>query len=427
MFKKISDFLIDLFCPGTEKSILKLLAQNEKKLIFWLERGKIDPNICFFNKETLLTHALKNKRFSLLESLIDAGANPNKKNDLNEYPLEIAIKTKYPEGAGRLVLVGALIQPLKEDVFYKGFENLFSSTIHEIIENEPAVLDKKDEQGKTLLMRAVLSNRKVIVEELLLWQDKKKLDEVDNQSKTALMHAVLSKNIEMAKKLICFEVGLDLQDKEGKTALHYASLLGLDSVVYYLILGGADIHLKDKEGKTAFHYACMKKNYGCVKHLADAGAFLSSGYYDERLLIETAILEGQVLLAEAIIKHLPDLNLTDLEANSLLHQATFRQNKEIVRLLLENGARIDILDAVGETALMKAVRLKDKELCEIFLEKGADVLIKNDNLEDAYSLSMKNENKEIARLIQAHLKEKLIRDRKPFSFKKLQESTYQKE
>ena len=129
MLKKISDFLIDLFCPETEKSILKLLAQNEKKLIFWLERGKIDPNICFFNKETLLTHALKNKRFSLLESLIDAGANPNKKNELNEYPLEIAIKTKYPEGAGRLVLVGALIQPLKEDVFYKGFENLFSSTI----------------------------------------------------------------------------------------------------------------------------------------------------------------------------------------------------------------------------------------------------------------------------------------------------------
>lgn len=61
------------------------------------------------------------------------------------------------------------------------------------------------------------------------------------------------------------------------------------------------------------------------------------------------------------------------------------------------------------------------------LEKGVDVLIKNDNLEDAYSLSMKNENKEIARLIQAHLKEKLIRDRKPFSFKKLQESSYQKE
>ena len=51
------------------------------------------------------------------------------------------------------------------------------------------------------------------------------------------------------------------------------------------------------------------------------------------------------------------------------------------------------------------------------LEKGADVLIKNDNLEDAYSLSMKNENKEIARLIQAHLKEKLIRDKKPFSLK----------
>ena len=52
------------------------------------------------------------------------------------------------------------------------------------------------------------------------------------------------------------------------------------------------------------------------------------------------------------------------------------------------------------------------------LKKVADVLIKNDNLEDAYSLSMKNENKEIARLIQAHLKEKLIRDKKPFSFKK---------
>ena len=44
-------------------------------------------------------------------------------------------------------------------------------------------------------------------------------------------------------------------------------------------------------------------------------------------------------------------------------------------------------------------------------------------LEDAYSLSMKNENKEIARLIQAHLKEKLIRDRKPFSFKNFNCST----
>ena len=98
-----------------------------------------------------------------------------------------------------------------------------------------------------------------------------------------------------------------------------------------------------------------------------------------------------------------------------------------IEQLIKDGVDLNKQDDQGQTLLMKATEQGHFPATVKLLENGADVLIKNDNLEDAYSLSMKNENKEIARLIRSHLKEKLIRDRKPFSFKKLQESSYQKE
>jgi ankyrin repeat protein len=54
-------------------------------------------------------------------------------------------------------------------------------------------------------------------------------------------------------------------------------------------------------------------------------------------------------------------------------------HKEIVTLLIDAGAKVNLQDEEGWTSLMYASFLNNKEIVELLLDAGGDVHIKNDN------------------------------------------------
>ena len=63
-----------------------------------------------------------------------------------------------------------------------------------------------------------------------------------------------------------------------------------------------------------------------------------------------------------------------------LHMATNNSNKEMISLLLENGADIEAKDHDGFTAIFHAIDSESLEMVKLLIERGADFEAQNTSL-----------------------------------------------
>lgn len=85
--------------------------------------------------------------------------------------------------------------------------------------------------------------------------------------------------------------------------------------------------------------------------------------------------------------------------NTPLTMAAQKQSPEIVELLLDKGAMIDVPNTFGLTALMFAVSHSRVENCKVLLERGADMSLRDYNCESAFSLAVANDRLAVVKLL----------------------------
>ncbi len=85
----------------------------------------------------------------------------------------------------------------------------------------------------------------------------------------------------------------------------------------------------------------------------------------------------------------PDLDLDAMEADgsTALHWATYAADRDLVRALLEAGARADITNRYGSSPLSEAVKLGDLDLVRMLLDAGADPDSPNQDKQTALMLA----------------------------------------
>lgn len=71
------------------------------------------------------------------------------------------------------------------------------------------------------------------------------------------------------------------------------------------------------------------------------------------------------------------INQRNLGGATALHIASREKNFEIVNILIENGADVNIADNDGWTPIMRAARNGDEKIVEMLLKKGADISFVN--------------------------------------------------
>ena len=76
-------------------------------------------------------------------------------------------------------------------------------------------------------------------------------------------------------------------------------------------------------------------------------------------------------------------------------------NLAMVKLLLDNGADIEAMDGFGETALLKAVKRRDNDIVKLLLDKGANPGVKDRNGNTALLYAAGGGNVEVIRLLLA--------------------------
>jgi len=117
---------------------------------------------------------------------------------------------------------------------------------------------------------------------------------------------------------------------------------------------------------------CNTQNCPCYCNIDNRCSCRRDSQKEYRLSIATR--DGDLDTVKELIKT-TFVDTTEGSSNGWtpLMRAAIRRHKDIVQILLENGAKVDHQDEDGETALIKAAKSGRKGVVQILLENGANI------------------------------------------------------
>lgn len=223
--------------------------------------------------------------------------------------------------------------------------------------------------------------------DISLFQDSQKKDK-------ALYNAVVAGKRDKAKELIQAGIGLEYRlGTKGETPLHAMANLGRIDLIKLALDAGADKNAQNHKGWTPLMEAVAGGSLGAVLYLLEAGADpnLKDEWGQTTLMLASGLLQDE--MADALIKAGADVNAIDnsnssaliyslsygedlsliadvlidrhYEAGQLISTSTYgpdldmlkdyaHHRAEIIRLLVEAGAKLDWISKKGETVFQLA-------------------------------------------------------------------------
>lgn len=173
------------------------------------------------------------------------------------------------------------------------------------------------------------------------------------------------------------------QSREIGHQLISAAERGDAGKVKELMEKGAFIHTQDRTGRCALVAAAYNNHLEAVKLLIDAGADVNmkDNTLQSAYLIATSEIpysKGYTNLLEMTLKAGADVHCTDSYNGTGLIRAADRGYVEIIEMLLKTDIRVNHINNIGWTALLEAIILGDggprhTEVVRLLVEAGADI------------------------------------------------------
>ena len=169
------------------------------------------------------------------------------------------------------------------------------------------------------------------------------IDALNYNTETALMIAAAAGKMETVKELLKRGASIDFLNKNNRSAIFYAVFMGHEDVALELLKAGATFEVPDQNGCTALIAASRDGMANLVKALVEKGANVNA--------VST---EGITPLMEAAGFSEP-----------------INKSLELVRLLLDSEADIDLEDFHGDTALTIAGQRGRTAVVQFLSDRGA--------------------------------------------------------
>jgi ankyrin repeat protein len=242
--------------------------------------------------------------------------------------------------------------------------------------------------------------------------------DVNTQNKdgeTPLHKACEKDHLDIVKFLIENGADVNIKNEKGRAPLHIASYESHLDIVKLLIENGADVNIEDSNGNNPLrsHYCHFDVNLDIVKIFIENGLDINNyknitgdqkhidtviqsliknnpnnKYEIIKKLNETTAFEFARYgyfddVKNLIIKNdIVDINRKDerwrKNQNTLLHNASYFGHLDIVKLLIENGANVNIKNIDGETPLHTACWNGHLDTVKFLIENDADINIRTD-------------------------------------------------
>lgn len=290
------------------------LDGNTKKLCSYASFGLNLNQLHPVTRTTLLHTAILGKHEEAVKLLLDAGANPNQKNEDGETPLVAAVRAGMRSTVWDLLHMGA-------DV------------------NMTDGIGREKESQVTVTSEANVTSGHGVEEGSDVLEDEDEEDDEDQWSEASPLLAAAEMGDEVMVRLLLLASRVDVNQKVGahqKTALHAAAFAGDLQVLHLLLNDGAEVNAVDADGATPLCYAAMENNVCAMRLLLYKGAKLEGG-----------------------------------GAWSPLHAAATRNQLDALALLLRVGHEVNCVDDMGFNPLTCAATAGHAAVVIRLLEAGA--------------------------------------------------------
>lgn len=221
-----------------------------------------------------------------------------------------------------------------------------------------------------------------------------------NKGQSPLLWSVLAGQAEVTRTLLDLGASVDARNTYGFTALHAAAFKGDVEITRLLLDNKADPDITDEDGWTPLQVAAVNERYGILEILTnvtsnshDLARRIANSLKHKDVLalgqemaarksvgsavvcgLRMAINSGYKLRLLALLETGADIDaVDDIGGATALTHAAWLGEENIVELLLDHGADIDVRDASGHTALHWAAEGGYSDMVSLLLNKGATV------------------------------------------------------
>ena len=155
-----------------------------------------------------------------------------------------------------------------------------------------------------------------------------------------LIDAVKRGDVKAVRALIP-KADVTAAEPDGTTALHWAAHANRADLAALLIKAGAKVKTPNRYGATPFSLACLKGNAEVIELLLSHGEDANATLGNEHVLMMAA-RSGSVAAAKALLARGSNPNYAEpAQHQTPLMWAAARGNVEVVKTLLEAGAKVD--------------------------------------------------------------------------------------
>jgi len=322
--------------------------------------------------------ALYNNNPSILQRLIDKGADYKSRDDHSWTPLHCAAAN-----------------------------NSNPAVIAILIDNK-ADLKSRDYIGATALHLAAIGNSNPEVAAMLI---DKGLDMYakDKEKKTPLEYAVLNPNKAVIEMFYKKEAKLDTVFSDNMTLLHYAARHKKLDIAEWLIDKGLNIHAATKDGFTPLHVAALvDNNTEMISLLLERGAIsdinsfvdVEPPWYNVTInfppLHLAAVTNKTSDNVDLLVKKGAKIDLKDREGSIPLHlAASINEEPAMINILLNHDADINAKNAEGKTPVYMAAFNKNPQVAIALIKAGAKL---DDEVQYKGNSSIKKKDTALKRL-----------------------------
>ncbi|OLN95764.1 putative ankyrin repeat protein [Colletotrichum chlorophyti] len=232
----------------------------------------------------------------------------------------------------------------------------------------------------------------------------KKDDVFENFRFSPLHHALLSMPDEdFGKQLKLNFSWVNHQDALGRTPLAWAAAKNYLGKARQLLEAGADVKIADRHGKTALHWAAAAKAFDILSALLDRGADLEARDIIGRTPVwEAAHAPNSHDVFALMIRHGVKIDSRDdIYERTPLHLATYQGQAANVISLLGFGADIEISTTTGRTPVSQAITYNQLSTLKILIQNKARMNVVDKWGETVLHLAARFSPPEVMRLLQS--------------------------
>ncbi|KAK4448704.1 hypothetical protein QBC34DRAFT_495090 [Podospora aff. communis PSN243] len=194
------------------------------------------------------------------------------------------------------------------------------------------------------------------------------------------------------KLLLSLGADVNAQDDDGWTPLHFAARAGQVEITKILLESGATLNAKNNSGLSPVQAAAWSGNTEAVLCLYEHGADCLAKTRDGGSLLLCSVQGGDMATVQRVLEMTRPEDVNGFPENGVspLIHACLAKRLDLVTLLVDNGAKVDLADESGYTALHAAAAKNSEDIVDFLLKHGANPNAADEFMGTPYTTSVEN-------------------------------------